>query len=182
VSPEEKEEEPTPALARDVFEQVADRRVIDPLFARETARVAREHDLPIRLREPRTHLDPAEWRAGYLAVHERELPPQLLEDLKQLSPQALLRDLYRPVWKPEPVVLELQEELRLDFGARRASAEARSARSREPLPRVEPGAAVMVEEQARRRQVLAEPWQAQLPDDAPRKPIFTGRGFDPEEF
>jgi len=43
------------------------------------------------------HLDPVAWGAGFLQVHERELPPELFADLREKTPQATLRDLYRPV-------------------------------------------------------------------------------------
>src|SRR4051812_20061084 len=58
----------------------------------------RDYSLPAFVRtEMKLHLDPGEWGAGFLQVHERELPPELFADLREQTPQATLRDLYRPV-------------------------------------------------------------------------------------
>jgi hypothetical protein len=152
-------------------------RVLDPSRRWERP-LAVEPALPRSLgAEPRIHVDPGAWGAGYLAVHERELPPELLADLRECVPQAHLRDLHRPV-------TSFHAELEPLGGGRPvaalddAMAEARAARSREPLPVVEPGEAAMRTEQERRRALHAETWQPILPDDAERRPVVVFPSFD----
>ncbi len=101
---------------------------------------------------------------------ERELPQQLYADLHELAPQALLRDLHRPV-KSFFVELERQEVSEV-LGILQAECEKlREARRLEPLPEIEPSVLAMAEQQRRRRSFMAERWQPLLPDDAPRKEV-----------
>ena len=82
---------------------VAHRRRRSParrLSAHDTRgeRLARAWTMPSRVRPVRRLLDPADWRTGFLRVEgEREIPQELQTDLHENAPQALLRDLYRPV-------------------------------------------------------------------------------------
>jgi hypothetical protein len=152
--------------------QVADARLLARLAARLTVKLVREFALPLWLREQKTHLDPRDWGAGYLAVHDHEPSHRLLADLREVAPQALLRDLYRPERVIRPVHLEHHEGTALDYGGRAGVREARAARERQPLPRVEPLVGEVLRERERRRRLLAEPWQPALPDDAPRRSIF----------
>ena len=55
------------------------------------------------------------------------------EAMLHTTPQAHLRDLFRPVYSEAPVPLE-QHEAPIDPGGRAAYAELRSALTREPLP------------------------------------------------
>ncbi len=52
------------------------------------------------------NIQPERWAVS-IEFHERELPNQLFKDLKVLTPQAILRDLHRPVREffvtPEPI-------------------------------------------------------------------------------
>src|SRR5205823_967357 len=65
---------------------------------RRGERLTRDWSVPVNVREPKLHVEPEGWRAGYLRVgEEREIPMQLQNDLRENMPQALLRDLFRPV-------------------------------------------------------------------------------------
>jgi hypothetical protein len=122
-------------------------------------RMVHEWSVGTRLRLPKLHLEPAEWGAGYLrADRERELPMQLSGDLRENMPQALLRDLYRPVYQERWIERETVEGTadRAGFGAMR---EAREARVKPPLPRVESGLGAVRAYQTWRRDLLAEHWK-----------------------
>src|SRR5262245_8848725 len=81
---------------REAVLALVDRTLLDRIERRATAlKIPEPRDLS-RLRAPRMHLDPEAWKTGFVRVEERELPPELYRDLKELTPQALLRDLYRP--------------------------------------------------------------------------------------
>lgn len=156
---------------RHAIAALGDTRLLDALERRK-------HEVPIRelvplglyAREPALHVEPADWGAGFLAVRERDLPSQLYSDLKQLTPQASLRDLYRPVrasvWhEREPMVPDW------DPAGRRAFAEARAAQARPPVPKLAPIASEVAAEQTRRRAFLREPWQPLLSDEEPRRSV-----------
>jgi hypothetical protein len=155
--------------ARDAVHYIADRRILAACERRQRQQPFPEPSLRIYLREPRTHLSPEEWRTGFLAVHERFIPPELEHDLKQNAPQALLRDLYRPVREEkwvEPEVL-----VTLDPAARGALAEARQMRRLEPLEYVSPIANRVAEEQARRRAFVSTRWEPLYRDDEERPKV-----------
>jgi hypothetical protein len=155
-------------------------RFIDPCRRwEETAHLV--IGLPRYVREEMPlHLDPTEWRTGFLAVHERELPPELYADLRENTPQAYLRDLHRVV-KPFSATLEPVEGSRVVGGWAEALDEARAARVREPLPVVEPTTGAVREEQQRRRALLAERWQPAIPDDAERRKVTLYPDFSGED-
>jgi hypothetical protein len=118
---------------------------------------------------PRLHVMPEEWGAGYLCEpREWERPAQVVSDLKLRSPQALLRDLYRPVRADHWHRFETIE------GTVRSPLagvdEARQAR-RVPMiaPRVEPIVRTVLAFMYWRIGMMQEPWQPMLPDDAPRR-------------
>ena len=135
---------------------------------RRGERLARDWSMPIRARAPKLHVEPADWRAGYLRVaDEREIPMELQNDLRQNLPQALLRDLYRPVHEERWVEREILEGTG-DRGGFSAMHEARAARRPPALPRVEPLVRAVLEYQAWRRGLMAERWQPFRRDDEPR--------------
>ena len=117
-----------------------------------------------------TRLDPADWGAGFLAVHERELPQQLFADLRELSPQALLRDLHRPVQEFRITPEEL-EGTRLIGRWTEGAEDVRRAKERQPLPLIESSLYDVQAGQRRRRALLDEEWKPLLSDDAPRRDI-----------
>jgi hypothetical protein len=153
---------------------VADERLIARCeqHVADGERLRREPSLPTVLRAPRTHLDPADWRTGYLQVSEREISPELRNDLRELMPQALLRDLYRPVhevgWVERGIVEGTED--RGGFGA---MDEARAARKLPPLERIEPTLRTVRAFQTWRRALYEERWQPVLADDEPRRKVFT---------
>jgi len=155
-------------LARDVYTTLADPRILDVMDARSRDRLTQDFGVPTAAREPRLHVEPEAWGAGYLVVgRERDnFAPALYDDLHQLTPQASLRDLFRPVMESRWVEREPLAEL--DPGGRRSLAELRAARKRDPLPRVEPLAHEMALAQQRHRALLADRWQSHLRDDQPR--------------
>ena len=125
--------------------------------------------LPMAIRPQPTHFDRlADWYCGYLGVRqEYETSYETQQDLKRAVPQAILRDIYRPVkqhtvdWEPAGIDI--------DPGGRRALAEAKAAQKREPLPAPVSALEVFAAEQRRQRRLRATPWQAQRPDSAPRR-------------
>ncbi|HEY2749580.1 MAG TPA: hypothetical protein VGL86_33400 [Polyangia bacterium] len=138
-----------------------DERLIARCHAHEArgARLTRDWSMPERAQPPRTHLDPADWRTGFLdARREREIPPALQADIHENMPQALLRDLYRPVHEERWIAREPIEGTGDRSGAATMT-EARAARRVPALPRIEPGARAVVEYLAWRRALLAERWQ-----------------------
>lgn len=158
--------------AAEAWRAVVDARLVDccERHERRAARMRRQPSLPSYVRAPRLHLDPADWGAGFLRLRERELPMELQSDLRQLMPQALLRDLYRPVpevgWVERAVIAGTGD--RGGFGAMQA---ARAARTRAPLPRLESAMKTVRAYQTWRRHLMAERWQPILGDDEPRRPV-----------
>lgn len=156
--------EPT---ALEALAALADEQLIAAAEHRLDPSIAREPRARTFLRPPALHVEPEGWRAGYLSVRERELPPELFDDLAQRTPQATLRDLYRPVresvwYEREPFVPDW------DPGARRALAEAKAAFQIPPVPKVAPIVREVEAEQARRRAFITEPWKPHLDDSEPR--------------
>ena len=125
--------------------------------------------LPMAIRPQPTHFDRlADWYCGYLGVRqEHETSYETQQDLKRAVPQAILRDIYRPV-KQHTIEWE-HAGVDIDPGGRRAMAEAKAAQKREPLPAPVSALAVVAAEQRRQRRLRATPWQAQRPDSAPRR-------------
>lgn len=133
---------------------------------------------PIRIRTwaqtPKTHVSPEEWGIGYLKEpREVELPLQLVSDLRDCSPQALLRDLYRPVHQNSWHHFEtIEGTVRDPLGG---MAELRKARmiSTAP-PRVDPAVREVIAYQRWRIGMMRERWQPVLADDAPRRSNVVG--------
>ena len=126
---------------------------------RRGERLTRDWSLPVRVRAPRLNVEPEAWRAGYLrADREREIPVELASDLRECMPQALLRDLYRPVREERWIERELVEGTG-DRGGFAAMQEVREARKPPPLPRIDSALRAVREYQAWRRALLAERWQ-----------------------
>lgn len=161
-------------------------RVADPALVERIDRLRRvdivppasHYRLPSSLRELRTHLDPASYYAGYLGVRDEiEVPFELRRDLTERVPQALLRDLHRMELPTDDPARWQPVELGMDPGGREALKEARAAQHREPLPIIEPLLEKVMAEQERRHRFVSEPWEATLPDDAPRR--YTDMFGDP---
>ena len=154
----------------DAWRAAVDERLIARCHehVRRGERLTRDWSLPVNARAPRLHVEPEGWRAGYLrADREREIPIELTNDIHQNMPQALLRDLYRPVREERWVERELVEGTG-DRGGHAAMQEVREARRRPPLPRVESLMRAVREYQAWRRAFVSERWQPFKRDDEPR--------------
>jgi hypothetical protein len=152
-------------------ERVADPALLSLVARRLRPEIVRSHQLPTWAGELPNHLDPADWRAGFLAVHDGGPPPDVREALNEMTPQSHLRDLFRPEYSREPVPLDLHP-LPLDPGGRAAYAEVRASMRREPLPWVARSLDVLAELAAQRRNFLHTPWQPFLRDDEPRREVF----------
>lgn len=97
--------------------------------------------------------------------------PELAEDLGQCVPQALLRDLHRlvPVVRRHPLEpIEGSQLLGQWMDWRLAPGE---AMRRDPRPAVAAITEVFLEDEARRRELRARPWEPFLRDDEPRNEI-----------
>lgn|GEM_PF-4294169 len=146
---------------------------MDAVEARLKKPIVRELP-PIELQvkpDMRLHLEPSEWGVEYIEVRELDMfGGQLREDLKVVRPQALLRDLHRPVrqvhWYPFEPMMET-----LDHAGLKGTAEAKAAQHFErsqPIPSL---TKIVREEQERRRTWLATPWQPHYRDDQDRPPV-----------
>lgn len=151
------------------------RKDADPQILRRTERWTNHRMLPHRALPmaigPQTTLFDnvlRDWHVGYLAANEMdEIPYELRKDLSERVPQALLRDIYRPVFRPRFVERE-SHEFQLDPGGRSALAEAKAALQREPIPTIQSSVAVVISEQRRRRRFVQRTWHPYRADDAPR--------------
>ena len=152
-------------------EAIADPRFLSLVHNRFHPEMARAHSLPTYAGELPFHLDPTVWRTGFLSVEDGGAPLELREAMNELTPQALLRDLFRPEFSQAPVPLDLQD-LALDPGGRRAYAELRASLVREPVPVLPRSVHSLVEEREKWRGFLREPWQPFLRDDQPRKEVW----------
>ena len=164
--------------AIDKLDESVDPELRRRLSAWEGSPLIRElKPLPQSHCEPKVHVDPRLFYAGYLGVRgEVEIPYELRRDLKEQVPQALLRDLHRVV-RPEMHVSRQQMEVDLDPAGAAAYKEAKAALKREPLPVLTLMLEVVMEEQARRRRFLAEPWKPFRPDEEERFHGETAEGF-----
>jgi hypothetical protein len=104
-------------------------RMLDEIAARATSRATPRRERPaieLRLREHMTIADlEAAQRGGSLAEpREVELPPDMQDDLKECTPQALLRDLHRAELDFEKTfeVVDMAADQRLDIVAMVAEA------------------------------------------------------------
>jgi len=141
--------------------------------ARLKARMVRELP-PMQLQvkpDMPLHLDPTSWGMRYVEIQELDFfGGQLREDLRVLTPQALLRDLHRPVrqvgWYAFVPMVEP-----IDHAGLRAVAEAKAAQDF-PRSRPIPSMTLAVrEEQERRRAWLAKQWPPHYRDDEVHPPV-----------
>ncbi len=156
--------------AGEVLARLADHALIDELDRRLHQKLVHDFDVA-EPREVKLHVEPRDWRTGFLSNERREredLPPEMFADLRELTPQAKLRDLYRPIMESRWIDREPRFE---PIAPGRWLDEARAAQRREPLPRVAPLVREVVAEQRRHRQLLDERWEAAKRDDEPRTAI-----------
>jgi hypothetical protein len=154
-------------MSAPAWQAAVDARLIARCEAHERRgeRFVRDWSVPTNVREPKLHLEPDDWRAGYLrADREREIPPELESDLRQNLPQALLRDLYRPEHEERWIEREIVEGSG-DRGGVAAMQAVRDARKLPALPYVEPLTRAVRDYQKWRRALIAERWQPFRRDD-----------------
>lgn len=140
-----------------------------------------ERALPVFIRDrlPST-IELERWTHGF-EVHERELPPEIYADLRELTPQALLRDLDRPE-TTFFVEMELREGTQVRGLLDEQLAFVRAARTLDPRPVVEPSVRAVAAERERRRAFANEPWQPIRPDTADRGKSEPAPGAPAEEL
>jgi hypothetical protein len=153
--------------AKDAYHYIADPRILGHLdkLERTAATMLQPISLPTFVREEKVHVEPEDWRAGYLSVHDYWISDELTFSLRQNVPQALLRDLYRPL-RESFVWYDREVQVSLDFAGTQALREANAARKIEPLPVVEPVLRAVHENQAVRRWLTLERWLPHHPDEA----------------
>ncbi len=111
------------------------------------------------------HLNPVDWGVRVIEIRELDMfGGQLREDLRVVTPQALLRDLHRPVrttaWYQFVPMVDT-----LDHAGLRGVAEAKAAQNYERATPVPSMTLAVREEQERRRAWLANRWQPHYRDD-----------------
>lgn len=160
---------PNPAekKAGEVLDRIADKQLV----ALEN-RYRRIHSLDatieLVLREPADHITPESWGLRPIEFQDRMIwNSELMGDLKQLAPQALLRDLFRPVrdgmrYPQQPTDIPTPQAL---LAERMPAVE---IMKREPLPEVCSSVIAMDESEQHRRFLYEEQWQPPKDDSEPR--------------
>jgi hypothetical protein len=166
-------------LAKVAFQYIADQRLLRRIarVQRRSIKMVQEKNLSRRGKDPANHLEPRDWGAGFLAVHEYDLPFELFDALKECTPQALLRDLYRP-GAPAVMYQEREEMFHLDPGGVKGLKEARDAQKRDPIPFVQPLAKQVAKHAREWRKIVSTRWKPILDDSAPRR-LVVGLIHDP---
>jgi hypothetical protein len=161
--------------AKDAIGYIADKRLMRRLEGqvRRASRMVNEHSLPTWAGQLPFHLEPSDWRTGFLNVYEWNLSPEVHHNLKECLPQALLRDLFRPdfttQWSPRELMFEL------DPGGVKALKDARDARKLDPVPYVPPMVNEVMHHKHAWRKIVGDRWLPFLDDNEPRKRVFIVR-------
>ena len=132
---------------------------------------------PIVELKVKINIEVEKWGVGFLSVQERMTPPDLTSALREVAPQALLRDLHRPT-QQFVFSAEVKEGMYRP-PLTEAYREIRAAQHREPLPSIEPLGVVVQEAQVARRLFLAERWLPHKPDSEARAALEVFRGAAP---
>jgi hypothetical protein len=119
--------------------------------------------------DPPLHVEAESWLRRSLDVHERHVGGEIMNDLRQCVPQALLRDIHRPV-RPEGRPFPERPPPRDPAGIA-ALAEARAAQRFQRAEMIPLSVGAVRDEQARRRAWLAERWQPYYRDDEEHPPV-----------
>lgn len=150
---------------------VADPRLLALVHGRFRPEIVRTHALPMYVRDLPFHLDPVDWRAGFLEVSEGGPPMDIREGMREAVPQAQLRDLFRAEYSQEPVTLDLIE-LPLDPGGKRAFAELRGQQRLDPIPFIPRSIDAVDERIVEHRAFIDGEWKPMLDDAAPRREVY----------
>lgn len=118
---------------------------------------------------PPIHVEADQWVKRPVDVVERHVGGQIFNDLRECVPQALLRDIHRPV-RPEGRPFPERPPPR-DVAGLAAMAEARAAQRFERARMIPLSVGAVRDEQARRRAWLAEQWQPRYRDDEEHPPV-----------
>ena len=164
---------------RSAYREHCDPRLLARLDRYEQKLPSRDYRIGSPARPIRTHLDPADWRAGFLAVRDGGRPDEIASCMYEQAPQALLRDLFRPVFELQPIDWRFRDS----YGARAAAESYRELKTilhrRESVPRIEPSLAIWSRQRLNWLARMNVPWKPHRPDDAPRQytsliPYYTG--------
>jgi hypothetical protein len=160
---------------RDAYSYVADRQLLARLERQQkrAASFVRPPAPPLWVGELPYHMEPSDWRAGYLKVRELDPTDYWLTEMHEVSPQALLRDLYRP--ERETFWCELERHPPHDRGGVAGLAEAREAQKRDPIPLVKPLVPEVIGHRDDWRRFMRERWKPILDDEQPRKYVYVHR-------
>ena len=173
ISEEPKAIEVLKKLADPALLQVADRYCrIEPL----------EISVCLVLKEPADHLSPESWRIYPPSIHERVIwNSELMGDLSQVTPQALLRDLYRPVRNDGGEVYRLETVSgQAEADPWNALVPALQIMKREPWPEIRSSVLLVEETNQHRRYYYREPWLPVKSDEETRS-AFSFTPFFEEE-
>ncbi len=149
------------------YQKLADKRLL-AIRAKYDRIQPLEVTIQLVLKEPADHLSPESWNLYPTGVHERTFwMAELQGDLKEQTPQALLRDLHRVVRRDEPYFLEPVEGMsqRFPWADRTRSVD---EMKREPLPELRSSTVLVDEAGALRRQYYRDPWKPAKDDSEPR--------------
>jgi len=167
-TPAEPVEDPAIAAVRERREQAI--AAVDPaLFAAHVARIRACEDMTLFASTVTLHVDPElgmidrarveQLAAAIAEPREVDLPPELLDDLNECTPQAILRDLHRSEQEFEKTfeLVDIAAEQRLDIVAEVRSAMATRPGIELPEPGQSPwreGSTLLTELRAER----CQPW------------------------
>ena len=158
-------------LAKHTVQYVADKGLMRRLerLERVARRMVNQAQLPTWAGTLPFHLDPTDWRTGFLEVYESGPPAGLSSMMKENAPQALLRDLYRPEYEVgwlEPEIL-----VEFDRAGVKALKEARAAQKRDPIPHVKPLGQEVMQHARAWRKFVGDRWKPHLDDSQPRREV-----------
>lgn len=158
---------PVEKKAGEVLDRIADHKLLDA-----ERRYLRIHSvdatIELVLREPADHVSPESWGIHPPEFQDRMIwNSEMMGDLKQLAPQALLRDLFRPVrddirHAPEPVDAMTPQAV---LAERTPTLEVMKW---QPLPEVRSSILAIEEADQHRRSIYTEDWQTVKDDSEPR--------------
>lgn len=173
---------PTEKTAGQALKQIADPILLN-LGRRYERLQPATREVKLVLREPADHVTPEAWGLHPVEPQERMLwNTELMSDLKELTPQALLRDLHRPVRRDERPYYEPVANAEWGNGMRE-HVSGTTLMKREPWPEVRSSVLAVEEADVQRRFYYTQPWQPAKKDSEPRSafsqvPMFDTWGQD----
>lgn len=158
---------PVEKKAVEVLDRIADRKLtaIEPRYNRISSVGV---TIELVLREPADHTSPESWGVYPLEIQDKMIwNSEMMGDLKQLTPQALLRDLFRPVredvrYPPEPIDILTTQTVMAE------PSPTLEVMQRQQLPEVRSSILAVEEADQHRRSIYTEDWQPVKADTEPR--------------